>query len=221
MGARIGINIEWQDTLARELYDYHATDRSPERCNYSVAQYLAQPGTVSVIVNDEHGDIGFALFLLIGDGVYEGHTFFGTQCRGDKALKAGRDVFDMMFTDTGSRYIIGAVPQDRRDAAIWYRKVGMVECGFRPEARIVDGEAIDELLFHIDFLGWATRHSGSLDEFKRMIHGLANCNQKLKLQWILTTVGCVFGQWEYCGRFENGRTIWKLNGELLEVYHGT
>lgn len=88
-------------------------------------------GDLTALVSDKRNWLviegrAAAIFAWRGPDIYEGHTFFGKDCRGSKALDAARAILGHM---SHARMIWGLTPIERREVRWFNRKIGFESHG--------------------------------------------------------------------------------------------
>jgi hypothetical protein len=91
-------------------------------------KWLADPRNIALIEGDN-----VALFSWRWIGIYEAHVLF--TARGQAALAIGREWLSAMFGG-GAQMILAVVPEERRRAAWFARKLGF---GFRGRLETIEG----------------------------------------------------------------------------------
>lgn len=74
-------------------------------------------------------EYGGAIFAWSAPGIYEGHSFFLPEGRGEYALTIGRQMLDLVFAKGATR-IWGQTPVEYRAARMFNRKLGFKSIGF-------------------------------------------------------------------------------------------
>ena len=102
-----------------------AIDEAPLNRGLRGSDWLARPGNIPVIFDDE--DV--VLFDDEGGDIFQVHVLM--ESRGRKAIGRIREAFAMMFQFRGASLIFGMVPAIRPDVALMARWVGMRSSGLR------------------------------------------------------------------------------------------
>jgi hypothetical protein len=91
-------------------------------------KWLADPRNIALIEGEN-----VALFSWRWIGIYEAHVLF--TARGTDALAIGREWLSAMF-DAGAQMILAVVPEERKQAAWFARRLGF---GFRGRIETIEG----------------------------------------------------------------------------------
>jgi hypothetical protein len=101
-----------------------AIDNSPLNRGLRGADWLASPGNIPILIEDD-----IALFDAEGGGTYQIHVLFRSS--GKTARDRIKSIFSEMFEDRGADLIMGLAPDFRRDVKLMARWTGMKPIGKR------------------------------------------------------------------------------------------
>lgn len=99
------------------------------------------------VLSDGTGAAG--IFEWSAPGVWQGHSIFLPESRGEYGIAVARAMCRWIFDNLSARLIWGMTPLDHRAAALFNRMVG-----FRPEGEMVDAAGVRCRLFVMEKASW-------------------------------------------------------------------
>lgn len=120
---------DWQllDRILRlpEVYQPMIMDGGPERDQITTRNLVKDPRDRFVIVCVDGQPAGFVLAHFLSPGTYEIHTNLTLDCRGSRAIAAGRMVRDFLFNDAQADKLVSTCPYYNPASLVFAFRCGM------------------------------------------------------------------------------------------------